>query len=261
MAIPGSIGKWTKYLLRYGGDFAAYLLTDMDFTHDEPDAAALEWRRLQSVWSRTTPTGTSEDKAICTFDLINITSGTVDTSWTTTDYTTAEGIFDTMFTTIKAYQSTTHTLTQYRWYRQRFAAIGGTNPFLDSGPPQRVTSKSLAGTGSDHLPYQVACAITEKTPFPRHWGRFYLPGVNGTLLTTNGRWLMVGGVNDILAAVDTAYEALSTAQLYPVVPVTQVNKAPARGLLGVTSLQVDDVPDVQRRRRPKQVLTRTLSTP
>jgi hypothetical protein len=68
-------------------------------------------------------------------------------------------------------------------------------------------------------------------------------------------------VDNVLAAADTLYEAWAAAELFAVVPVSQVNKAPYRALLGVRQLQVDDIPDIQRRRRPRQVKTRILSTP
>jgi hypothetical protein len=49
--------------------------------------------------------------------------------------------------------------------------------------------------------------------------------------------------------VSTRYGALMAAEFFPVVPVTQVDKLASRGLLTVQEIQVDNVPDVIRRRR------------
>lgn len=265
MPLPTTLLKWTKYAVRAAGEVAPFLLSKLDYDH-ESDPDTLKWYRLQTVWSRTTPAGTVEDRAICTFDLVNITGGVPDATWITSDFTSAEAKFDTFFNVVRSYQTNNHTLVEYRWYPMTFAPITDApldkqKPFNPSLYPDRVTTKSVAGTGTTPLPYQVSMAITEKTALPKHWGRFYIPGINGTLMATGGRWVMVGGANDILAAADTMYEALAGAELYPVVPITQVAKVPVRALLGVTSLQVDDIPDIVRRRRPKQAAVRTQSTP
>jgi hypothetical protein len=52
------------------------------------------------------------------------------------------------------------------------------------------------------------------------------------------------------------YSALATAELFPVVAVTQVDKAPSRGLLTIDKVTIDDIPDVIRRRRPRNTVYR-----
>jgi len=71
----------------------------------------IHWKRLLAVVTRASPTGTTEDKAVMTFDLLNITSGQDDPTWTTSDFTTAEGLFDTWWTSIKTGISPKHTLS------------------------------------------------------------------------------------------------------------------------------------------------------
>src|SRR4029450_12369647 len=116
-------------------------------------SAGFEWRRLQVTISR----DDGEDVCVNTFDVINITSGAVDTTWTTTDYTTAEARFTTFYNAIKSYLgSTAHTLT-YRWYVS--PRIPG-----DARPPARITTAvSDLAPGFDPLPNQVAMSLTKIT--------------------------------------------------------------------------------------------------
>lgn len=261
MALPTGAGalKFVKYAVR-AAEWAAPIVLGA-LTYDEPVTnEELLWRRLQAIYTRATPTGTQEDKAVCTFDFVNITSGAIDGSWTAGDYTTVEGILDTMFTGIAGNQSNKVTLSQYRWYARAFLPVGqerpikgGVNYFADSLIPERVVSKSIVGGSSNaiQMPYQVALSVTEKTPLPKHWGRFYIPNPAAVGFDAFGRWMYSSA---IAGYVGTAYDDLADANFYAVVPVGK-----SRALLGVTSLQVDDVPDVQRRRRPRQTLVRAVA--
>lgn len=230
----------------------------------------LEWRRLAVEISRTTPGGTVEDRAVTTWDLLNITGGDIDTSWTTTDYTTAEAAFDEFWGTWAGLASSSHAVVGYKWYAMRFAdPMTASHRFENTGPPQRAVSKAIPGTGSSApLPYQIACAITEKTAIPRHWGRVYIPGIATVSMGTQGRW--GSGFTTFFAnAAAELVDDLGTAQLFPVVATTQMKadgSPPGTltlkpGLNQITSLVVDDIPDVIRSRRPKQPLLRTIGTP
>jgi len=217
--------------------------------HDE--IGELEWRRLQVIYTRLTPANTAEDVAVNTFDLINITSGGLDTTWTTGDYTTCETAFDAFYTTYKAGMSPKATVSAYKWYVRKFnPADPGNKPYLDSGDPVRTTVKAHTGTGSgtQQVPYQVAISVTEKTPIRRSWGRIYLPNPGITMFDAFGRIANPAFVAD---AMNTLYETLWAADFIPVVP-----SAPGKVLLPVTSIQVDDVPDVIRARRPRTVAAR-----
>lgn len=227
---------------------------------DQADDAddALEWRHLQVVQTRGTPTGTVEDKAIMTFDLLNLTASAPGSNWSSGDYTTAESRFSTFLTACLGSISQDATFSQYRWYRRKFAVpMTEDHRFEDAGPPDRITNISLVGTGSTgKMPYQVAMSITEKTPWPRHWGRFYIPSL-ALSLAADGRF-----GSSFMTTASTAAGVLLNAlhdDLTPlVVPSTQQDKVLAGYLLGVTSIQVDDIPDVVRRRRAKQPAVRTV---
>jgi hypothetical protein len=147
-------------------------------------------------------------------------------------------------------------VTEYRWYVREFTPVGPGNAFLDSGPPARVTTKSLAGTGTNYMPPQVAFALTEKTAWPKHWGRTYLPTPQG-LHVFGDRWTSAC-VDTIVGAANTLYQGLAAAEFFPVVPVTQVASDPARALVGITQVQGDDIPDVIRRRRPRNTTYRKV---
>ena len=244
---------------------AAEALLDTSNTADE--AEELQWRRLVLVWQRATPTGTSEDEAMFTFDFVNITGGSVDTTWTLQDYQAVEGAFDTLMATVRTFQSSGHTLIAYRWYQMQFASpMLVDRRFLPTGPPVRIVPKNLPGTSAnDALPYQVAFSVTERTSIPRHWGRFYLPGASEGVAT--GPWgrFQSTTIQAIADSVALCYFNLQNAELFPVVVSTQAQSGGPGSesvlggtLLGVTNIQVDDIPDVIRRRRPRQPNIRTV---
>jgi hypothetical protein len=269
MPAPGPItyplSGAAKWLVRVGAPALEWahenLFTQSSDTEDE----TWEWRRLMVKFVRETPAGTVEDAAYCTFDVANFTGGTIDTSWVAGDYTACETRFDTFWNAVKVYFPATHVIKEYRWYRRQFAATqvmpdsNGRNGklFEDSGPPVKVTPKTIAGTATaPAFPYQVACTVTELTAMPRHWGRWYIPGFC-VALAADGRWPS-GAVTAVATAAGTLMNGLTADQLPLVVPAAQVDNAPAKWLLNVTGMQVDDIPDIQRRRRPKQPLIRTV---
>jgi hypothetical protein len=242
VAIAFPLTRGLGYALRAAGfGFALY---DFLFSgSDEVDP--LEWRRVTARFQRS-----GDDDVVVSFDLLNVTAGGIDVTWTTGDYTAAETLLDAFFTTYKPYFSTTTTLIEYRWYRMEFRPVGDPRPFVPSVVPSRLSAKSIVGTGgTSPMPRQIACVVTERTPLPKHWGRAYLP-MDGlaTPLGASGQ-IPGSGVAAILAAANTLYRGLWAADLIPVVAITQVNGDPARALLPVTALVVDSVPDVQRRRR------------
>jgi hypothetical protein len=259
-AMPAPLPPWAKWLVRaveWSG--ALQYLYDLLSTNHQGGVDDVDWRRVHLIWNRSSPSGAPEDQAMVTLDLLNITSGAIDTTWTNSDFTTCETALDTMVNTIGGYQNSNHTLVAYKWYRKRFNDLTNPKPYQPSLNPVRIQAKTIAGqVGTLPMPYQVACSVTEKTAFPRHWGRVYWPGiVSSTIQAAGGRWSTTF-VDTIAGAFNTAYNTLATAGFYPVVPVTQVNKLPARGLLGVEKVQVDDVPDVIRSRRPRQVAYRKI---
>src|SRR4051794_21776195 len=90
MALPTAAAtcKYARYLVRAldhvipaGGAYLASALTDGN------EQADLAWMRWHCIATRTTPAGTTEDKAQFKLDLLNITSGAVDSTWTAADFT------------------------------------------------------------------------------------------------------------------------------------------------------------------------------
>jgi hypothetical protein len=262
--LPAPLPPWLRVLIRLGEAGAFYLISSLvDHAVEETDRSKLEWRRLVIAMQRATPVGSEEDYAHMTFDLVNITGGQIDQTWTDTDFTTCETFYDEWFNAFKASIDNGHTVVAYRWYRMRFRQImTDTHRFEDTGPPVRVQTKTIAGTdAATVLPYQCAMSVTEKTGVPKHWGRFYIPGLTtSSIVAASGRWSPT--VQTAVAnATAELYDDLQGAQFYPVVPLTQVNKVLRGALLTVNQVVVDDIPDVIRRRRPRQALVRTAGVP
>jgi len=197
-------------------------------------------RRAVLTWDRTNAV-TGSDPAESHFDFLNLTGGNPDDTWTSTDYTTLEGYLDTFVTAFKALIPNGYKLTQYAWYRH--------GPSINPpNPAERVTTRSVAGTGSSNfMPPQTACSVTFRHAVRRSWGRTYLPGLAG--LNYNG-----GTGRFTTTAVDTianAADALLTSSVgsdFPMV-VTSVH---LNAVLYIEHIEVDDNPDVIRRRRWKQ---------
>lgn len=245
--IPAPLPPWAKALIQVTPFVSGYLYDLLTHAGDMPAPPNEQWRRLQVKFDNLTTTDPADDQYI-TFDLANITGGTLDSTWNTADYTTCETLFNNYLTSIQGNFATSVRAVQYRWYKRQFNPYDIAKPFADMGPPERVTTISVLGGATTPLPPQVAISVTEKTAFPKHWGRFYLPqpgasvlGVGGVLLTANA--------DSICTATQTLYAALATAEFPVVVPITQIDKSAARGLITVNQIQVDNTLDVIRRRR------------
>lgn len=265
MPLPATANAWKnlKTLIKQFGDIiipaGAYLYELLD---DDAEQADIAWMRLNLRYSRATPTGTSEDMAQFKVDVVNITGGAIDSTWTAGDFTAVEGALDTFTTALAARIESGHVLKEYRAYRMMFnpddPGVGNrskTNGFAysQSGPPVWVKAKNVPGAFAPAMPYQTACAVTLKTGWPRHWGRCYIPGV-AIGLDTYGRFGATGR-QAIANAFFDLNDDLTGAGFLPVVPITQVHNVAFHGLLGVNQFVVDDIPDVIRRRRPKQAVS------
>lgn len=258
-ALPTPLPAWAKALLQIAPFVTSYLIDQISYGAQDQDP--LVWAHAQTRIQRNTPTGTSEDYALMTFDIVNVTGGAVDNTWTSTDWTQVSTAVSAFLSSLRGSMTTNHVMVDTRYYLRQFNAMTESKPFADTGPPSFVKSEgpnagTIAAAGHT-LPYQAACTITERTPWPKHWGRIYVPGVDAAQVDANGRW-----TSTVRSAFATAYQTMVTSLqangFFPVVPVTQVDKVPTRGLLNVTQVSVDDVPDVQRRRRPRQVAARNV---
>jgi hypothetical protein len=233
---------------------------------DTDGATPTAWVKAQIVWEHVGNTNAA-DRYVNSFDVVNITGGEIDSSWTSTDLNDLTVGLNAMLTTMLSLYPSDMKCLEYRYYLRYFAPITPVadrgpdwkdEPYGPSGPPLQVVPKNAVGTATGvSLPPQVSLAHTEKTAYPRHWGRSYWPGISSTYLDTHGIWGS-SGVNAVADAVKAGFDALATDELYPMVPVTQVDKQPFRGLLGITQLQVDNVPDIQRRRRASVTTQRVV---
>jgi hypothetical protein len=180
---------------------------------------------------------------------INLTSGEIDTSWITADFTSVESAVQALFSSNAGMFSNQVRLVEHRWYRFG-PSIGAPNP------PVRVTTLGtpLAGTATSAWIHQVGCTVTLRTALRRHWGRIYLP-IADLNFGANGQGT-AADVDGIAAAARTMLLAPGTAQ-----GVTPIVWDRARKIgFGVTAIEVDSVPDIQRRRRPRTVFYRKIYT-
>lgn len=150
-------------------------------------------------------------------------------------YEAVEAKFDAFFDDIKSFLAAGTVVTGYRWSQWR-------DDFSKPDPSFRFASRSLAFTGTDGVNApQIACAVTEETDIRRRWGRFYLPFISKSNISS-GRFTSAG-INVIGAA---AAELLSTIE-GEWQHVTVSKKDPH--LLPTRFVRIDDVPDVIRSRR------------
>ena len=270
------LGKW---LVKVGIPFAIAAVEDV-FTDGvgqvaTPDDTA--WRRVNWRFTRATPAGTVEDVAMFGFDVVNMTGGDYDSSWTSADYAAVDGALNELWTTIRPLISGTHTLSEIQYHQRAFhpdLPLGelvpqmqpGTNKevnrFARSGPALHVLTKAEAGTNAGQpAPYQVALSVSFRTAARRHWGRCYIPGATVTEVGGGFGRFSSGTTQVVANAFAELASDLGANDFYIMVPSTQNDSKYATGLQSVHEIQVDDVPDVIRRRRPKQASLRSIGVP
>lgn len=220
------------------------------------------WRQLSAHWKWNASTDPKDDM-YCTFDIMNVTGGALDPSWTTADYTSVESKFDTFFASVAAVQTSGITLIEYRWYIRSFNDYSNPKPFAPHGSPERLTTKAIVGTaGVTSMAPQTAMSVTEKTNFPRNWGRFYIPGICQVVVASGVPKITSTYVDSIATAYSTLNSSLASSQFQLVVPITRLGTGsrgdpgagtPNRRLSMVQSVKVDNVFDVIRRRRTHAV--------
>jgi hypothetical protein len=263
---PGSLWKFTRYAIRAAEYIIpatfAYLETLLTGNEEVEDLA---WIRTTIVLSRSTPAGLSEDRVQFKLDVVNITGGVVDTTWTAGDFTDLDTAISAFVTSIKPAISSHFKFEEARSYLMRFNPddpgpgnrSAGHGVFVETGPPVHVQTLAVQCTGTFGIPEQVATGCTMRTAFPRHWGRAYVPAPQLGGIDAYGRFTAPHRT----AVADSFHDLVSTladAELLAVVPMTQLGNATFHGLMGITDCVVDDVPDIQRRRRGRQVGARTI---
>jgi len=270
------LGRW---LVKVALPFVVAGLEDAftDGVGQAAPASDVQWRRLNWRFTRATPASTVEDVAMFGFDVVNLTSGNIDSSWTTGDYAAVDAAVTELWASLSPLVSNSHTLTEVQYHARTFSAdlpIGehvpqfqpGTNKevarFERSGPPLHLLTKNEPGVNSGGvLPYQNALSVTFRTAARKHWGRCYIPGLSiADLASATGRFSPTTTVAVANAFAEFASD-LAANDFYIMVPSTQNDSKYATSLQSVQQIQVDDVPDVIRRRRPKQASIRSIGVP
>lgn len=256
-------GNFVKWVAREFGETAAFQLYSAFFDEDEDiDPRTLPIRRAELHFTRTSPTGTTEDRAITHFDFISLNDLFEGGSFDSAALNALDTAIATWWTSVKPGVTGNHTLLECRWRTMQFATpVTEDERFLDSGAPVRVTSINSAGTNavSSYLPYQVAMAVTLKTPVRRHWGRIYIPGLAGEKIGSTGR-VTSAWVDTVATATRTLYGSANTNNTPMCVLSTRQLNAYAAMVFGISEIQADDVPDIIRRRRGKQTAYRKTIT-
>lgn len=228
-------------------DSISSLFQRADTSHTEPRYGYYSQHKFQMQDS----TGAWTDREVGMFGVhwINTTGGDLDVTWTTADYTAVETGIQTMWTALGSFISSSCRLVEHRWYAYGPGVIA-------PNPPSRVTTITpIPGTATAaFFTRQVGSTVTLRTPLRRHWGRIYLPVSSGQV-QANGQWT-TAACDTLAAAAKTGLTSASSSQ--GIVPV--VWDRARKSALGVTSYEVDSVPDVIRRRRPRTTLYRAILT-
>jgi len=276
-ALPASLTKGIKWLLHHPEVIDSPFWILYDHISKQDPASELLWRKIYVRYGRATPSATVEDDAVFTLNVSNITGGQLDGTWTAGDYAAVDGALQELLTGLDPFISTSHTMKDCRYYQAGFnvdlpigsnvwkAGDPGDEPkrFQKMGPPAHIFLPTGANgsSPSQSAAYQVAMSVTFRTPAPKHWGRVYLPGTTaGELTGTFGRFstATATAVANLFAEFQ---DDLNKLDFQVVVPTTQQDGKYATGLSGVTDMVVDDIPDVIRRRRPKQPGFRQIGVP
>lgn len=196
---------------------------------------------VQVVFDRTTPAAIQDDQALFSLNFVLQTLDFGTSIISAGNKATVEGLLNTWWTAAKALTPSHWTLREYRWH-------DFTESWTKPGPATRVTAVGSVATGSstNAVPDQVATSMTFKTSSRIHWGRCYLPGLITSSYTSTGR-ISTATVDALAAALRTALVGADSAGITPVVPSTS-----HRANLAISSIQVDDTPDVIRSRRAKR---------
>lgn len=259
-SIPAPLPKWSKWALALGAtpnSFLVNALTYLGSINATTDPTPGEWRHVQMVWTDTV-SGLKADEMIVTFDIANITNGGLDSSWTTQDYSTVTAQLAALFENWAAHMDSTVNSKEIRYYRRAYNPYSVADPYPPSGPPEHVDPWVAVGADIRPMPHQVAVTHSEITTYPRHWGRAYWPALGATSSMVGGGRLSSTFVDAWATELQTVYDNLMTAEFFPCVPTTRVNGVASRQLLGVQSIQVDNVADIIRRRRARQTTYRKV---
>jgi hypothetical protein len=202
---------------------------------------------LQAVYNRGRPAGQPAEDV-----MVNVTHHalTSDDGWSETEMDDAATAYDAFFTSHESYISSEVSLKELRFYHFDPLNVPPRPHILDG---VRTLNNLGTGNAATTLPPQDAVTITWRTSIRKRWGRIYLGGFAGNA-SSDGRILHT--LTTLLADdAETLVNAFATAGTDMVVW--------AEGVGGetITEIEVDDVWDVQRRRRYDSSLFREFRTP
>ena len=250
--LPPVLPPWARALLQVAPYIAVGLQAALEYIGEmEPGDGASpdEWRRVQLIGGPVAAHAAS-DKFTTSMDIANITGGGIDNSWTEGDHDAVAGQLGTLCATWAASMCSSFRWYEMRFYRAQFNSYSLAEPFVKAGPPVAIYPLTNVGAVASAQAHQVSITSTDRTAYAKHWGRNYWPHPSAGTVTQPG-FVSSATVTALANAVHTCYGALMAAGYFPVVAVTQVDKQPMRGLLTVNEVQVDNLFDVVRRRRPK----------
>jgi hypothetical protein len=137
--------------------------------------------------------------------------------------------------------STSIRLLECRFYN-------GYNGDGSPGEVDHVIPINVPGTSAAlMLPPQCACSVTEEIESRRSWGRFYLPNMVVTAVDESGRYDPTTP-EFIAVRAETMYNGWRADGHEPAVWVDTA-VVPDRHMESVEAIRVDDIVDIQRRRR------------
>lgn len=196
---------------------------------------------LQARWKRVRPSGQpAEDVAVNTIHFQASDGGL-----TTGDVDLVDDAWQDMLIAIDSLFSGDYNPEERRYYDVPATA----GPLGDPFDVRIGTLTGGVGSSAAELPPQCAVSVTWETSARRHWGRIYLPGMINSLIS-HGR---ITSAN--LTVIGDAIDAMGTAMRSAGNGIVVWDRA-AWAPHDVTTFRIDDVVDVQRRRRFGQAFQR-----
>jgi len=259
--IPAPLPPWARALLQLAPLIPSGLQQVLEYigTMDSADSPTPDaWMHVHLVGQPVTSTEVA-DNFVTTFDIVNITGGAIDSTWNEADFAAVSAQIYALSQGWVSRMSSDYRWIEQRYYRRYFNPLSLTQPFAPSGPPAMIIPNSGTGAQGSYQAPQVAVTTTDRTAYPGHWGRNYWPHPYAGLASSGG-YISQSSVDSLAQLVHDVYEDLMGAEFYPVVPITRYTSGdtviPARGLLTISEVQVDNLFDVMRSRRPKKATYR-----
>lgn len=233
-----------------------------DTTVNAVAASQLRGSIFTVAFQRAVAPGFREDKAIVSFHLA-VRPGVqgLYSHLDAADAQVVEDAFATDFFTAKyaAEMTSQWSLSEYAWRNFGADFPLDKNGVSKPGPIWRIRQINAAGTASNtRLPDQDAMTVTYRTGSREHWGRNYFGGLTVGALgsTTYGHWAGTTVDNVAKYTRDWAENLWNNPRVIELV----VWSAKHRGIMGIDEIVVDDVVDIQRRRRAKGTTYRKVYT-